>query len=39
MNSLLFHNLEVSRGGSNRPLKNYGFISDAIFKTVCTQIT
>jgi len=29
---LLFHNFEVSRGGSNRSLKNYGFISYAILK-------
>ena len=34
---LLFHNLEVSRGGSNQSLKNYGFISDAIFKNWCMR--
>ena len=32
----LFHNFEVSQGGSNRSLKNYDFISDTIFK-ICTH--
>jgi len=37
----LFHNFEVSRGGLNWSLKNYGFICDAIFLNLyaCTQIT
>jgi len=30
---LLFHNFEVSHGGSNQSLKNCGFIGDAIFFT------
>ena len=34
-NPLLFHNFEVSLGGSNQSLKNYGFICDAICLT-CT---
>jgi len=29
----LFLNFQVSRGGSNRSLKNYGFISDNVFIT------
>ena len=36
-NPLLFHNFEVSRGGSNQSLKSCGFISDAIFKN-CTHV-
>jgi len=33
---LLFQNIEASRGGSNRSLENYGFISNANFnKPVC----
>ena len=32
---LFFHNFEVSQDGSNQSLKNYGFIWDAIFFTLC----
>ena len=38
----LFFRFEVSRGVSNRSLKNYGFLCDAIFFLhvyACTQIT
>ena len=36
-----FYRFEVSQGYSNCSLKNYGFLSDAIFLHVytCTQIT
>jgi len=33
----LFHNFEVSRDGSNQSLKNYRFISDAIFKSLSNE--
>ena len=34
---LIFNNFEVSRGGLNRSLNIYGFISDGIFK-ICTHV-
>jgi len=37
---LLFHRFEVTRGDSNRSLKNYGFLYDAIFSShvrMCTN--
>jgi len=36
---LLFHNFEALPGGSSQTLKNYGFISDAIFKKTCSMQT
>ena len=34
----LFHNFQVSQGSSNQSLKNYGFISNTIFKN-CRRCT
>ena len=34
----LFHNFEASWGGSNQSLRNYAFISDAIFKKTCMHV-
>jgi len=34
-----FFFFEVSQGGLNQSLKNYGFIKDAIFTCTCAQIT
>jgi len=38
---IAFSRFEVTQGGLNRSLKNYGFLYDAIFFHVyaCTQIT
>jgi len=36
---ITFFNFEVSHGGLNQSLKNYGFIRDAIFTCTHAQIT
>ena len=39
VHQLIAFSLEVSQGGSNWSLKNYGFISNTVFFTSCIQIT